>query len=1097
MLVTLYDGKPVPKVIDFGIAKATEQKLTERTMFTGIGQILGTLEYMSPEQAEMNQLDIDTRSDVYSLGVMLYELLTGSTPITRDKLRNVGLEEMLRTIRETEPPKPSTRLSDSADALPSISAVRKTEPVKLSKLVRGDLDWIVMKALEKDRTRRYETANGLAMDVSRYLSDDEVEACPPSASYKFRKFARRNKSALATGITITGILISATIVSSSLAVWWMRAENVASIKETEATKAAAAETKARKAEQKQKTLAQENAKRATKEASKSREVATFLKDMLKGVGPSVARGRDTKMLKEILDKTAKRIESELANQPEIQSELHLSIGEVYGELAQHDHAEQHFRAVLKLRRQLHGESHALVADALWLIAGQLRAQDKFDAAEAAYLDALAMSRTQFGDIHPDVARSLHSLGRLYSVELEKHSEAQELYRESLTIYEQCDGDNEHDIAYVLFSIGLATAKTLTNEDEFNEDIGDVRDLWHRALRILQNRDDDNSRIRKVEIHWALGTSWLTHGANYQKAEEQFWKGYRIQSSAYSSGGQVSGYKNLGGVGSIQFQQARFQESLQTHRRSIDDAVKFYGPGHSVAAVLPSRYAITLYNLGHQSESLKVQRDMLSQLKGLSLQNHEHISVAASNLSFFLTFGGSDPRHAQEAVALNRETRTLGMKMSGEASKRSISHELGLGRSLCLAGSVDEAVVVINEAALRDKGGTWHEASILNLLADQSHRNQALFQHALDAADKSSDANAARRAATAVLIDRNAPPEFVARAAALAERAAEMENGSWFDLCLAMARYRQGRYTEADRLLDQSFESDDIRQRLLALSFSAMSLIQQERLEPANERLDQLGFISVCQNQLPTQFRFDNKYVSAAWHLQSELRSLIPEHDIDSLSSSERIELGLQRHARYVQRNSDDHSAVHDLSTFYAWFRRRAEHRDLCKRMMEKAALGDDVDVQHDAAESFLTYPTRDVGLLKQALVMAKNAVDSVDVSNLTFKTAEKLAFYQLTCALAEIRLGNYSSAQQWLQKAEPIITLDTRGRWSTLRSINQFHLGHMTQAKTDLDAAELMIRPAPSRSDVSIELIHAMASATDAVDLETWLLFEEAKSLVE
>ena len=194
VMVTLYDGKPVPKVIDFGVAKATEQKLTERTLFTQYGTMVGTLEYMSPEQAEMSALGVDTRSDIYSLGVLLYELLTGSTPLTHKRMKEAAYAEILRMIKEEEPPKPSTRLSDSGEALASISAQRHTEPAKLTKLVRGELDWIVMKTLEKDRNRRYETANGFAADVQRYLNDEPVQACPPSAGYRFRKFARRNKA---------------------------------------------------------------------------------------------------------------------------------------------------------------------------------------------------------------------------------------------------------------------------------------------------------------------------------------------------------------------------------------------------------------------------------------------------------------------------------------------------------------------------------------------------------------------------------------------------------------------------------------------------------------------------------------------------------------------------------------------------------------------------------------------------------------------------------------------------------------------------------------------------------------------------------------
>ena len=223
ILVARCDGQPVPKVIDFGISKATDQKLTEQTAFTRDGQIVGTLEYMSPEQANLNQTDIDTRSDIYSLGVLLYELLTGATPFDRERLQSAAFEEMLRIVREEEPPKPSTRLSDF-DAQPSVAANRKIEPKKLSMLVRGELDWIVMKAMEKDRTRRYESASDLARDIRRHLSHEPVEACPPSRVYQLRKFVRRNKAAILTLALVVVTLLVGVIVSSWQAVRAARAD---------------------------------------------------------------------------------------------------------------------------------------------------------------------------------------------------------------------------------------------------------------------------------------------------------------------------------------------------------------------------------------------------------------------------------------------------------------------------------------------------------------------------------------------------------------------------------------------------------------------------------------------------------------------------------------------------------------------------------------------------------------------------------------------------------------------------------------------------------------------------------------------------------
>ncbi len=227
VLVAIQDGRPMPKVIDFGVAKAIDQRLTERSLLTQFGAIVGTLEYMSPEQAEMSALGVDTRSDIYALGVLLYELLTGSTPLERARLEQSAYAEILKRIREEEPPRPSTRLSELRARIASIAAQRKIEPSKLARLVRGDLDWIVMKTLEKDRTRRYDTASSLARDIERYLAEEAVEACPPSTTYRMRKFARRHRAALATVSALAAMLMLGVCASAWQAMRARQAERAA------------------------------------------------------------------------------------------------------------------------------------------------------------------------------------------------------------------------------------------------------------------------------------------------------------------------------------------------------------------------------------------------------------------------------------------------------------------------------------------------------------------------------------------------------------------------------------------------------------------------------------------------------------------------------------------------------------------------------------------------------------------------------------------------------------------------------------------------------------------------------------------------------
>ena len=265
ILICLYDGKPVPKVIDFGLAKAMHQQLTEQSIFTAHGVMVGTPLYMSPEQAEHNNLDVDTRTDIYSLGVVLYELLTGTTPLEREQLRTAAYNEVLRLIKEVEPPRPSTRLSTST-TLPSIAAQRSIDPRHLQKSLAGDLDWIVMKSLEKERSRRYETANGFVRDIERFLNDEAVEACPPSRSYRLKRFVKKHKGQVFAVSVVLLTLVGGIVATSWQSVRARQAEQAATeseqdavVSERKAVEALGEVTKERDAKEIQRRLADERA----------------------------------------------------------------------------------------------------------------------------------------------------------------------------------------------------------------------------------------------------------------------------------------------------------------------------------------------------------------------------------------------------------------------------------------------------------------------------------------------------------------------------------------------------------------------------------------------------------------------------------------------------------------------------------------------------------------------------------------------------------------------------------------------------------------------------------------------------------------------
>jgi eukaryotic-like serine/threonine-protein kinase len=448
ILVTVNDGVAVPKIIDFGIAKATnDQQLTDKTVFTAFEQFIGTPAYMSPEQAEISSVDVDTRSDIYSLGVLLYELLTGRTPFDTSALLKAGLDEMRRTIREREPERPSTRLSTlGAEELTTTAQRRGLEGTKLISELRGDLDWIVMKCLEKDRARRYDTANGLAMDLQRHLGNEPVLARPPSRLYEFQKAVRRHK----LGFAATGAVILALMVGLGFSLWSLGKERLAR------QRAVTAERKAQT------------------EATKSQQVARFLKDMLKGADPDVALGRDVTVLKEILDKTAARLDTELTNQPEVEADLRDVIGDTYHAIGQYTQAEAMHRKALSLRKRVLGPQHPSVAISLSGLGDALGDQGKFAQAKEAYGDALTLRRNTLPKDDPDLATSICQFAYILEVE-GADAAAEALHREALAIRLACFGEENVDVAWSLKRL----AGTLRAQGKYEE----AEPMCRRALEL--------------------------------------------------------------------------------------------------------------------------------------------------------------------------------------------------------------------------------------------------------------------------------------------------------------------------------------------------------------------------------------------------------------------------------------------------------------------------------------------------------------------------------------------------------------------------------------------------------------------------------------
>jgi serine/threonine protein kinase len=452
VLVALYDERPVPKVIDFGLAKATGAQLTERSLHTGFGAIVGTPQYMSPEQATLNNLDIDTRSDIYSLGVLLYELLTGSPPFRRKELEKAGMLEVLRVIREVEPPKPSAKVS-TAEALPSLAANRSTEPAKLARQLRGEIDWMVMKSLEKERSRRYETANGLARDIERYLADEPVVAGPPSAAYRLKKFVKRHKGR----VVAAGLVLLALVAGMAGTTWGMIGAEQARQAEAEraegerlakldAQKATEAETKA-KVKAQEAAAAEKKANELTQKRLQQIEKGIeILTSVFHDLDPR-SEEKESVSLRVLLGKrlgeAVQELEGEAVGDSVVVARLQGWLGNSLRELGHYDLA---VTVLTKARQTLEASLGAEHSDTLHTkgnLALLYQSQGEYTAAETLHKDVLEVRTAKLGADHPSTLTTKNNLALLYRLQA-KYASAETLYKQVLEARTAKQGANHPD-----------------------------------------------------------------------------------------------------------------------------------------------------------------------------------------------------------------------------------------------------------------------------------------------------------------------------------------------------------------------------------------------------------------------------------------------------------------------------------------------------------------------------------------------------------------------------------------------------------------------------------------------------------------------------
>lgn len=681
ILVCELDGHPTPKVIDFGLAKALDYQLSDSTVMTNLGTVVGTLDYMSPEQAELTRQDVDTRSDIYSLGAVLYELLTGTKPLEHKHPTKGSYLEILQRIREEEPDPPSVRLRRSNTAATAADVVRRrrSDPTRLPKLLHGELDWIVMKALEKDRARRYETVNSLARDLQRYLEGEPVEAGPPSTSYRMRKFARKHRLWLATAAAFTALLVVGAGVSSWMAV---------------------------------------RAKRAEQEA---RAVNDFLQnDVLAQASATIQARPDTKpdpdlKVRTALDRAAVRIEGKFTTQPLVEASIRQTIGTTYSDLGLYPEAQRQLERAIELRRRVLGPDHR---DTLWST-GRLALlcimQGRYADAERLDTKVLEVQRRAFGADDPDTLRTLDELALIYLSE-GNYAQAEALHRQALDAQRRVLGPDhaqtlhtasdlaevysqqgKYELAEALFAQVLesklrvfgpehpSTLATMTNLAVLYSNQSKYVQAEALKTQIL----DVDRRVLGPEHPETLTAltnlaAEFTNEAKYAQAEALDKQGVEIMRRVLGPEhpDTVTCMNNLAVAYSAQH---KYGEAESLDAQILTIRRKVLGPAHPITIASMANLALDYLNQGKYSRAESLNREVLALRQRVLGREH----AGTLRTAYYLALTVYSENKYAEAEALLRPSLAIYEKNMADSWERFRSQSL-LGATLAREGKYADA-----------------------------------------------------------------------------------------------------------------------------------------------------------------------------------------------------------------------------------------------------------------------------------------------------------------------------------------------------------------------------------------------------------------------